>query len=314
MYTLDRPEFEDSPETIYEKCVKRYRRGSDKYVRLLPCKDLVKRDTDRYEELIQAGNAFPQPVLPGGMQPADMHCVYEEKFAKSGTDGRKEYYNKIMKLVQNKSCPVCGGNGKITLDHFLPKRQYPTLCVAPDNLIPICHSCNSAKDEKCAALGFGTPVHLYFDRLPTKEDGSNEYIEAFLFVRLGPNCEAEYYVECPQEWDALLRGRLADQMEIYDLVKRFAGFAATETGHLETSWRQNVKILRETWVDDPWNSSRSYTDREIFEKHLRVQFRQAQIRDANSWETALYRAWYENAGKLLDWLETREPNARKTCK
>lgn len=51
-------------------------------------------------------------------------------------------------------CPMCDGNlGEPEVDHFYPKKKYPTLSCHYLNLVPICSNCNSrsAKGEKMAA-------------------------------------------------------------------------------------------------------------------------------------------------------------------
>ena len=311
MYLLDRPELSDSPEQIYEKCVKKYRDSPDKVAKLLSCKALVKQDADRYEALIRAGHSFPKPELPGGMKAAEMYCVYDEKFAKSRTAGRKAYYDKIKEPVNGKVCPVCGEKGKITLDHFLPKSEYPTLCVAPDNLIPICLECNTEKGTKSESKGYGLPIHLYFDRIPeVTVDGQKRHVP-YLYVRLGQNFEAEYYVECPPEWNEVLRRRLSDQMGIYDLCMRFGGFAVIEMGHLETSWQQNIKSLREDLNDLGMDTS-ILEDKDLFAMYLKSRLRGELVLDTNSWKTALYRAWHENADRLLEWFR-KKAEAKPAC-
>ena len=65
-------------------------------------------------------------------------------------------------------CPYCGRHGKPkTLDHFLPKDDYPEFSLYYKNLIPCCWTCNHAKrkqlwDETTGARLFLNP---YFDSL-----------------------------------------------------------------------------------------------------------------------------------------------------
>jgi hypothetical protein len=62
-------------------------------------------------------------------------------------------------------CPACGEPGSPnTLDHYLPKGQYPHFAVMPLNLFPMCDACQIAKGEKTGDLA--TPryfIHPYFD-------------------------------------------------------------------------------------------------------------------------------------------------------
>ena len=63
------------------------------------------------------------------------------------------------------ACPGCGEAGRPnTLDHYLPKDEYPHFCITPHNLFPMCDACQKEKGTKT-----GDPadprffLHPYFD-------------------------------------------------------------------------------------------------------------------------------------------------------
>ncbi len=62
-------------------------------------------------------------------------------------------------------CPACGEAGAPnTLDHYLPKEQYPHFCVTPYNLFPMCDACQSHKGEKTGdSVDPRFFLHPYFD-------------------------------------------------------------------------------------------------------------------------------------------------------
>lgn len=305
MYFLERPNLPDTPDEIFETCISSYREGSEKAVKLNHCKKLVAEDTERYKRLICAGcSPYPQTTLPDQMEASELYAVYDEKFAKKGTAGRKRYYNQIKKQVKGKVCPVCGEKGRITLDHYLPKNEYPTLCVMPDNLLPICMDCNGAKGIKSALRGHGVPVHLYYDRIswkPDEEDPAKKGV--YLFVRLGPNFEAEYYVQCPKDWPPELCRRLNDQMRIYELHNRFSEFAVIEMGNLETRWQRGVEGQRQLLKELLGIDAAGVDQSKLFRMMLRSDLVKEESIDPNSWKTALYRAWCDKAEALLAALE-----------
>lgn len=44
------------------------------------------------------------------------------------------------------ACPACGEAGRPnTLDHYLPKGEYPHFCITPHNLFPMCDACQKEK-------------------------------------------------------------------------------------------------------------------------------------------------------------------------
>lgn len=61
-----------------------------------------------------------------------------------------DYYDKLV--GENEKCPFCGISDILTpnhskrdaLDHYLPKDTYPFSSINPDNLAPICKTCNSS--------------------------------------------------------------------------------------------------------------------------------------------------------------------------
>lgn len=70
-----------------------------------------------------------------------------------------------MRDHQLSLCPACGEAGTPnTLDHYLPKGQYPHFCVTPHNLFPMCDACQTNKKEKTGdAADPRFFLHPYFD-------------------------------------------------------------------------------------------------------------------------------------------------------
>jgi hypothetical protein len=62
-------------------------------------------------------------------------------------------------------CPSCGEEGSpSTIDHYLPKENYPHFSVTPVNLTPMCDACQTAKGEKALdSNGRRIFLHPYFD-------------------------------------------------------------------------------------------------------------------------------------------------------
>ncbi|WP_155637717.1 HNH endonuclease [Burkholderia cepacia] len=65
-------------------------------------------------------------------------------------------------------CPFCGINESSTLDHYLPKEQYPEFAVFPNNLIPSCTVCNTRKSARILEEGTGVRMFLHpcYDIVP----------------------------------------------------------------------------------------------------------------------------------------------------
>lgn len=67
------------------------------------------------------------------------------------------------------ACPFCGIGEPTTLDHYLPKEDFPEFSVLAKNLIPICGVCNSNyKGTKWIENNQRLFIHTYYDIFPDK--------------------------------------------------------------------------------------------------------------------------------------------------
>lgn len=57
-------------------------------------------------------------------------------------------------------CPMCGGTSVATLEHVLPKADYPEFAVLSFNMVPCCDGCQRKRSNKGAQYEF---IHPYFD-------------------------------------------------------------------------------------------------------------------------------------------------------
>lgn len=68
-------------------------------------------------------------------------------------------------------CPFCGISESSTLDHYLPKEQYPEYSVFPSNLVPSCAVCNTRKRDRILEEGTNVRMFLHpcYDLIPNLE-------------------------------------------------------------------------------------------------------------------------------------------------
>jgi hypothetical protein len=89
----------------------------------------------------------------------------------------------LLKRISVARCPFCGISESSTLDHYLPKEQYPEFSVFPKNLVPSCAVCNTRKRDRI--LDEGTNVRMFlhpcYDVIPDM---------AFLAVRARMEADA----------------------------------------------------------------------------------------------------------------------------
>ncbi|KWO50060.1 hypothetical protein WT98_17165 [Burkholderia territorii] len=69
----------------------------------------------------------------------------------------------LRRDAEQRVCPMCGSMHRGTLDHLLPKQDYPAFSVFSLNLIPAC-KCNSKRGRNVRGAAAGERVlHPYFD-------------------------------------------------------------------------------------------------------------------------------------------------------
>ncbi|MFA7259323.1 MAG: hypothetical protein WC013_07365 [Aeromonas bestiarum] len=78
-------------------------------------------------------------------------------------EGRLLFIKDFRRTISPTVCPMCGGFGNGTLDHYLPKADYPEFSFFSKNLVPACN-CNSlrgtaVKGTRASERAF----HPYFD-------------------------------------------------------------------------------------------------------------------------------------------------------
>jgi hypothetical protein len=67
------------------------------------------------------------------------------------------------------TCPNCTIESVASLDHYIPKDEFPEFSVNPTNLIPCCATCNSKKKEKWKGDKNLLFINLYSDVIPEKQ-------------------------------------------------------------------------------------------------------------------------------------------------
>lgn len=72
--------------------------------------------------------------------------------------------NNIRKKDSNSLCPMCGSMHRGTLDHVLPKNNFPEFAIFSRNLVPAC-KCNFVKGKKSTNGAGARILHPYYDKI-----------------------------------------------------------------------------------------------------------------------------------------------------
>jgi hypothetical protein len=74
----------------------------------------------------------------------------------------------LLERISVARCPFCGISESSTLDHYLPKEQYPEFSIFPKNLVPSCAVCNTRKRDRIMTKGTNVRMFLHpcYDAIP----------------------------------------------------------------------------------------------------------------------------------------------------
>lgn len=87
---------------------------------------------------------------------ARMETCYRDETIIDGLD----WIGTVRDAKHMSACPMCGGFSKGTLEHVLPKADYPEFYVFSANLVPSCQVCNGKRSNTASLAGL---LHPYFD-------------------------------------------------------------------------------------------------------------------------------------------------------
>jgi hypothetical protein len=159
-------------------------------------------------------------------------------------------------------CPMCGIHTASSIDHYLPRSQYPEYAILVSNLIPICDRCNRLKSNICQHLTGGELFHTYLDDLP-------DVPLVVAHVKVNPSVTVEYHT--PNT--GALAASLALQFKVLGLGDLFI---AEATGELQTEYETYRTI----------HSAEGAVGLAAFLS--RKSERLARVWGSNHWKTALY--------------------------
>ena len=182
-------------------------------------------------------NAKPNedPVVVGGLTKSKLTKLYTNYMVPNDKPAR-DIYDRLVVSADDK-CPFCGGIGHPkTLDHYLPKANFPQYSVLPTNLVPCCRDCNTEKSNAVAVTLGEQTLHPYLDR---DHFFSEQWVRASVF-ELEP-VTLHFSAHPPENWSPTDKQRVVTHFKDYGLAKRFGIEAGRE---LSTLVHLRSNILR----------------------------------------------------------------------
>lgn len=251
---------------VYMDCVNVFRDLSLKQ-RLTACAPLVTAAEKEFDLKITKGHIHTinrESLVNGNVTAAELKKVYSDQMV--GHSSGRVYYDELMRLAKDGLCPLCAHRDVSTLDHYLPKANYPRLSVIPINLIPACKDCNTGKLNAYPTTPQEETIHPYFD------DIENDLWLKAIVVPTNP-VSINFFVVKAAGWDDLLFERVKGHFHSFKLKSLYC----TQAGR-ELSGR---KFQLTSTFDSGAGS-------EGINRLLTDEALSRGISNKNSWQTALY--------------------------
>lgn len=128
--------------------------------------------------------------------------------------------NDILTRTENGNaqpiCPFCTINNVNSLDHLIPKMEFPEFSDHPRNLMPCCSECNSRKSSKWRVGNESLYLNLYLDDLP-----DIQYLFASLMIEES-TIKVHFSVENKFGIPEKLYKKIENHYRVLDLCERFS--------------------------------------------------------------------------------------------
>lgn len=149
--------------TVFTACVEAKRDGAEKND-LRGIAGLVEDGAELYKIKGEGGelHTLPPSTSVGGVPGEVMVRLYKSKLVGDRSPARG-LYNQLRSAAKYNQCPLCSHRDVSTLDHYLPKVEFPLFAVTPANLVPSCKDCNMSKLASYSAQIYEQFIHPYFD-------------------------------------------------------------------------------------------------------------------------------------------------------
>jgi 5-methylcytosine-specific restriction endonuclease McrA len=252
--------------------------------RLTACQHLITDAYTEFEDKVTNGDVctiIREAIINGNVTAKELEDVYTKRMAKKNRPGRA-LYDKIKISAPNGICPLCSQREATTLDHYLPKAEYPRLSVVPVNLVPACKDCNTSKLTSYPQNPEEEMIHPYYDNIE-----NDVWLNASVIQTTPPTIQ--FYVQAPANWDDLLVERVKYHFGSLFLQKLYSTHAASELRQI--NYRLSVLFAKSGAAGVrlyllEGAESRSHDNR-------------------NSWQAAMYNAtandnWFCNGGFNLN--------------
>ena len=169
-----------------------------------------------------------------GEQAQAIHDMYSSTYeGKALAFIKDELTSKVYK------CPYCSINQPNTLDHYMPKSNYPALAVCRMNLVPMCGVCNNYKGAK----PYTNFIHCYYEKWPI----GSPFLVAKVYVA-NQRFVVKFCFDSAAIADATLEAKLVYQEKEIRLFERMRKEATVFINTLCRDCEQNDTPSLKLWL------------------------------------------------------------------
>ncbi len=265
---------------VFETCVSKVRNPALK-AKLRAARPKVESEAADYADKAKQGRLYTKLKhgAVGAASADEMVSVYTSRMVPKSASGRA-VYDHIMSLPAHGRCPFCGIGTVNTLDHYLPKQDFPVFSVSPDNLVPACTWCQGEKMEYHSSTEGGQILHPYFDDFDDDIWLSAEVIES-------APAAFRFFAMPPDHWTQPRKERGAAHLRELGLHRLFSSNAGSRLSEIRARLTGLFQKGGATEV----------------RAHLHEELTSLEADQKNSWTAAMYRAaigsdWFCQGGFL----------------
>ena len=279
------------PGDVYDLCISRIRNPRLK-LRLEGIRAAIVQVAEEYVEAASAAalHTLARQSDVGDVEGNELRAVYTNRMAKGKQAGRP-VYDRILGAPSQGRCPLCGIGVVNTLDHHLPKSEYPHLSVTPNNLVPACQWCQREKSADYPQTAGEQTIHPYFDDFSSAVWLHAEVVEDI-------PASFRFFVRVPAGWPTVTEQRLDSHLDAFKLRILFASNAGSELAEIRFRLRKLFDAGGKDAVRD----------------HLEEEAASREQVSMNSWKVAMYRAgadsdWFCDGGFVAELTSLRRESA-----
>lgn len=213
--------------------------------------EILRERETYYSEKVDDNSLFEIPReqnISARVDKAKIIRYYEYRILQK-PNGRA-FYDEVILSAPHNICPYCTIRVVKTIDHFLPKSDYPSFSITPANLVPSCRDCNTDKKISYPTNTNDQTFHPYFDKV------DNEcWIKAEL--RQTEPLSFQYHVIRPAGWNDIKFDRACSHFKGYSINQLFSNEADRELRGMQNQFKMlnsKDRNLLKVHLEDSYNS------------------------------------------------------------